>query len=339
MAIGFALIRRTLQAQPSEPMTTSPITSIPVEKNHFVVRGVSPTMQALERIVADIAPTDIPILLVGEGGTGKEVLALRIHQLSHRRNQGLFKIRCGSLNGGPLPAHLFETGGNPAGSSGSGPGTVVFDEISELDPAGQRTLICALPEGNGLPGTRSLKARVISATSRSLEEEIRAGRFRSELYYRVNGVCLRLPPLRERKEDIPALSDFFLTKYAAQFNRPRLSLSQETLNLLLEHSWPGNIRELENVMKKIAVLGDERIAVVDTLTAPTKSRPVFSESVGTSLKAVARAASRQVEQALILNVLEQTHWNRKRAAQQLQISYKSLLQKLKEIGRQGSETT
>ena len=320
-------------------MTTSRIGNVPVEEIHFVVRDVSPTMQALERIVVEIAPTDIPILLVGEGGTGKEVLALRIHQLSHRRNQGLFTMRCGSLNGAPLPAHLFETGGNSGGNSACGPGTVVFDEISELDPAGQRSLICALAEGNVMSGTRSLKARVISATSRSLEEEIRAGRFRSELYYRVNGVCLHLPPLRERKEDIPALSGFFLAKYAAQFNRPRLSLSQETLNLLLEHSWPGNIRELENVVKKIVVLGDERIAVADTLAAPTKSRSVSSESVGTSLKAVARAASRQAEQALILNVLEQTRWNRKRAAQQLQISYKSLLQKLKEVGRQGSETT
>jgi len=185
-----------------------------------------------------------------------------------------------------------------------------------------------------------LSARLISATSRNLDEEVRAGRFRNELYYRINGVCLRLPPLRERKDDIPLLVEFMLTKHAAEFGRPRPALSPRTLRVFLEHSWPGNIRELENSVRKIVALGDERLAVADLECAPVEARaPVDApETRGYSLKAAARAASRGAEREMILKALAHTRWNRKRAAQELQISYKSLLYKLKQIGFEGKDT-
>jgi two-component system, NtrC family, response regulator AtoC len=217
-------------------------------------------------------------------------------------------------------------------------GTVFFDEINELDAACQRHLLYALPDGDAVPRRGLLTARVVSAASRNLEEEMRASRFRSELYYRINGVCLRLPPLRERKDDIPLLVEFFLTKHAAQLGRARPSLSPRTLRTLLDHSWPGNIRELENVVKKIIALGDEQLSIAGLSAAPLEipSTEVAAER-GFSLIAAARAASREAERELILKALERTHWNRKRAAQQLQISYKALLYKLKQIGFEESE--
>ena len=161
---------------------------------------------------------------------------------------------------------------------------------------------------------------------------MRAGRFRSELYYRINGVCLRLPPLRDRKEDIPLLVESFLTKYAAEFGRPRPSLSPRALRMLLDYSWPGNIRELENAVKKIVALGAENLALPDLVAEPAEIRTEVNETRSYSLKAAARAASREAEREMILEALARTRWNRKRAAQELQISYKSLLYKLKQIG-------
>jgi two-component system response regulator AtoC len=220
-----------------------------------------------------------------------------------------------------------------------GAGTVFFDEVSELDAACQRTLLYALPDGVEETRPGLLTARVISATSRSLDEEMRVGRFRSELYYRINGVCLRLPPLRERKDDIPLLVEVMLTKHAAQLGRPRPMLSPRTLHMFLDYSWPGNIRELENVVKKIVALGDEGLAMAELGTAPREaSAPVDAPEVrGHSLKAAARAASREAEREMILKALARTRWNRKRAAEELQISYKSLLYKLKQIGVQDTE--
>ena len=155
--------------------------------------------------------------------------------------------------------------------------------------------------------------------------------FRSELYYRINGVCLRVPPLRERQSDIPELVEFFLTKYAAQLGRPRPNVTGATLQNFLNHPWPGNVRELENVVKRIVALGDEHFAFAEPVDAPPTPATTPNARVH-SLKAAARAASREAERELILQTLTRTRWNRKRAAQELQISYKSLLYKLKQIG-------
>jgi two-component system response regulator AtoC len=216
-------------------------------------------------------------------------------------------------------------------------GSVIFDEISELDSACQRNLLYALPDGHAGSQSGVLGARVISTTRRNLDDEMRAGRFRTELYYRINGVCLRLPALRDRREDIPILVESFLSKHAAQFGRPRPPLTPRTLRMLLDHGWPGNIRELENVVKKIVALGDEQLAIAELTAAPEPPALEVPEHRGYSLKAAARAASREAERQLILKALGHTRWNRKRAAQELQISYKSLLYKLKQIGVQDSE--
>jgi DNA-binding NtrC family response regulator len=300
-----------------------------------------PTVLALENVVCEIAPTSIPILLVGESGTGKQLFAHRIHLLSSHSNEAFSRVACASVN----PEGLLSELGLNAGVNGSNEktsemaaGTVFLDEISELDAACQRSLLYALPDGGSKPHPGLLMSRIISTTSRNLEYEMRAGRFRSELYYRINGVCLRLPPLRERKEDIPLLAEFFLTKHAAQFGRRRPSLSQRTLRIFLDHQWPGNIRELENVVKNIVALGDEQIAVSELVSTTSGSRAVATEAPNHSLKAAARAASREAERELILKALARTRWNRKRAAQDLQISYKSLLYKLKQIGLEDTES-
>lgn len=190
-----------------------------------------------------------------------------------------------------------------------------------------------------MAGTATIAARVISSTAHDLEAEIRAGRFRSELYYRIHGVCLRLPPLRERRDDIPALAEFLLAKHASQLGRPQPALRQESLNALMDYGWLGNVRELENVMRNIVALGDEQLAISELRFArPASAKPAVPAVRSYSLKAAARAASRETERELILDALARTRWNRKRAAQELQISYKSLLYKLKQIGIDEKET-
>ncbi len=295
-------------------------------------------MQTLESVISEIAPTNIPVLLVGESGTGKEIFANRVHQLSGRREELLARISCAAMN----PAAFSQELGmneNGTGETKTGAfGTVFFDEISELDSVCQRNLLCALPDGDAGDRRGVMKARVISTTSRNLDEEIRAGRFRSELYYRINGVCLRLPPLRERKEDITLLAEFFLSKHARRLGRTRPAVSRRTLDAFLNHSWPGNIRELENVVKKIVALGDEQLAVGELTSGTSGAGKTEAVTVRShSLKVAARAASREAERELILEALTRTRWNRKRAAQELQISYKSLLYKLKQIGFGDSE--
>jgi two-component system response regulator AtoC len=297
------------------------------------ISGVSLAVQSLESVIAEIAPTNIPVLLVGESGTGKEMFAKRLHRLSRNGDKPLARISCAAMNAMSFAAELGLNGNGKTESARREFGSAFFDEISELDATCQRNLLCVLPDGDTASNRGQLAARVISTTSRNLDEEMRAGRFRSELYYRINGVCLRLPPLRERKEDIPLLAEFFLTKHASKLERPRPSISRRTLERFMQYSWPGNIRELENVAKKLVALGDEEIAVAELAAKDPGPRRAEAVAVHShSLKAAARAASRGAERELILEALNRTRWNRKRAAQQLQISYKSLLHKLKEIG-------
>ncbi len=305
----------------------------PAHDELIFVESVSPAMQTVERVIADIAPTDIPVLLVGESGTGKEIMALRIHQLSRRNGEGFMKVSCAALTPESL-AELVDGGENSEGRRpGAARGTLFLDEICELNGACQPCLLRALPDGSGVGANGySLAARVICSTSHSLEEEMRAGRFREELYFRINGVCLRLPPLRHRREDIPLLVEQFQRKYEEQFGRPRRELSTHALELMVHHGWPGNIRELENAVKKIVALGDEQVAVAELEAALVGPRSNGGHNGTPSLKEAARAASRQAERELILKTLMRTRWNRKRAALELQISYKALLYKLKQIG-------
>ena len=303
----------------------------------FLAPSLSPAMRELDRQLANVAPTDIPVLLLGESGTGKEWVAAEIHRRSRQHNEPFIRMHCAALTPSLLNEWLCGTGQGNGANSLQRPCTVFLEEISALDPTCQSRLLLALSDGDMPPEPDCLGARVISATSQNLEEEMRAHHFREELYYRVNGVCLRLPPLRERKEDIPALVGCFLAKYAALFAHPKPSLSPRTLQVLLDHSWPGNVRELENVVKKIVALGDEQMAVGDLGSSRAESSPASGRvPEGSSLKQAARKASRKVERELILQALARTRWNRKRAAQELQISYKALLYKLKQMSLEDS---
>lgn len=295
------------------------------------VGGSSPAMLTLEAMISEIAPTNIPVLLVGECGTGKQIFAHRIHQLSERP-EPLMKISCAGVRAESFASELGLTASQDTEYRRDA-GTTFFDEISELDAACQRSLLYALPDGETKPRRGILTARLISTTSRNLDEEMKAGRFRRELYYRVNGVCLRLPALRDRKEDIPLLSDYFLVKHCTQLGRMRSRLSAKALDVFMAYSWPGNIRELENVVKKIVALTDEDLALSELVRTPCVSVvPEAADEQTLSLKVVSKTASREAEKDLILKALGRTRWNRKRAAQELQISYKSLLYKLKQIG-------
>src|SRR6204780_1648752 len=318
-------------------MTTNGSAGVMISEDWGFVTGMCPAMQTLESVVAEIAPTNIPVLFLGESGTGKAMYAQNLHRLSARSEEPLVTFSAAGMDPAQLSAELRMGAARTRDSSLGTAGSVIFDEISELDSACQRNLLYALPDGHADAGRGLLGARVISTTRRNLEDEMRAGRCRTELYYRINGVCLRLPPLRDRREDIPILVEAFLSKHAAQFGRPRPSLSPRTLRILLEHSWPGNIRELENVVKKIIALGDEQLAVSELAPAPAEPPVEVAGARGYSLKAASRAASREAERGLILKALARTRWNRKRAAQELQISYKSLLYKLKQIGVLDSE--
>jgi len=317
------------------------IVAIPSEVVPFV-RGVSSAMRALERVIAEVAPTDVPILLVGESGTGKEVVALEVHRCSRNFNEPFVKCNCAGLVPESLRMHL-ENGANAGPELTGRSGTTFFNDISRLDAASQDVLLQFLSGADSAQKRRCLHDRVVSSATCNLEEEVRAGRFREELYYRINGVCLRLPPLRQRQEDVPPLLDHFLKKYASSFERPEPRLSSAAMESLRHHSWPGNIHELENFARKLVILGDEELALSDLVLSgvPNAMEPHRGTAANNhpnkfrSLKAAAREASRNVERELILNSLERTHWNRKRTARELQISYKALLYKLKQLDIDG----
>jgi two-component system response regulator AtoC len=306
-------------------------------KSRVFVSSVSPEMKPVQRLISEIAPTDTPVLVSGESGTGKEVVALQIHRLSEYRELPFRRLSCAALTQDSLLAQLRGFVDGHTGKSGKYVGTLFFDEVSELDGNCQRHLLHSFPDGDASPTQQSILGRILSCTARDLESEVKGGGFRSELFYRLNGVCLRLPPLRRRKEDIPILAEFFLRKYAKVFARKQMNLSDSTLRLLTDYSWPGNIRELESVIKKIVALENEELAICDLKGEGAHPRVPDSAPIACSLKAVARAASHQAERRLILQTLERTHWNRKRAADALQISYKSLLYKLKQIKFPDSE--
>jgi len=296
----------------------------------------SAIMQSLNLMVDEIAKTDIAILLMGESGTGKEVYARWIHHVSHLGSRPMKKVNCAAMDAGRLLAQIRESLGTVAGSGYGKPQTLFLDSVDELDLSCQRVLLSLLSDGEQKCGSGQAAVRFISSSSSDLEKDIEAGRFRRELYFRINGVVLRLPPLRERREDIPGLLEHLIAKHAGELKKQAPVMDSNALELLTSYNWPGNIRELENIARKIVALGDPALALGDLRAAATSPRssetPRFSP-----LKLAARAASRRTEKELILQALERTRWNRKRAARELQISYKSLLYKIKQIGVQGDE--
>ena len=293
------------------------------------VWGGSPAIQSVNQIVVELAVTQIPFLLIGESGTGKDAYARAIHRHSGTEPGSFRKMACPGLH----PQHLQRALRQSQGFAGDRErlGTLFFDEIDLLEPECQRLLVAfAAEQGeDGIQADRH--ARLVSATTCDLEQQVEQGKFRRELYFRINGACLRLPSLRERIEDVPALAEHFLNRHAEELRKKAPKLNQETIELLVSYPWPGNIRELENVARKIVALGNPALAVSDLRAARIASTFCPRPGNGTPLKVAARAASRETERELILRALERTKWNRKRAARELQISYKSLLYKLKQI--------
>lgn len=296
-------------------------------KSADFVQSASPSMRIVEGVMLEVAHTDVPVLLLAEAGAGKKAIARRIHDASHRACRPLHRLACEAL--GPE-----DSSWKNAMQSG---GTVFLEELTALRPQSQRWLLQTLM-GTVSNGRAAALARLICGSACDLESEVKAGRFSEDLYYRVSGMCLRLPPLRQRREDIPILVEHFLKKYGRDFQRPVAALSPQTQRLFQEYSWPGNIGELENATKAIVALGDENVAM-DGLRAILSRPDHGGNGVRVSLKQVARAASREAEKEIILRALTRTRWNRRRAAQELQISYKALLYKLKQMGHSGYEAS
>jgi DNA-binding NtrC family response regulator len=294
------------------------------------VYGVSPTMRTVNEMAVDIARTDIPVLIVGESGTGKDAYARLIHRLSLKSELRLQKIDCATFDPTQLTIHM-----RPAAQDllpGEAHGTIYFDNVQELGMTSQRGLLSLLPDEQSSDRREEKCCRVISSAPARLESEVEEGRFRRELYFRLNGACLRLPPLRERAEDIPVLTEHFLNKHAAYLKRRLPPVGNKAMQDLVAYHWPGNIRELENLVRKIVVFGDVQRVLNDLHSTLMADREPIQRGSQASLKVAARAASKRTERELIMQALERTHWNRKRAARELQISYKSLLYKIKQIG-------
>jgi DNA-binding NtrC family response regulator len=282
------------------------------------VESVSAGMRTVEAMIRELSQNGVPMLVVAEHGSGKAAAAARVHALSSRAAEPFHVYQ-----GREISEELL------AARDGYG-GTVYLQEVGDLTPAAQKELVRQI----ALNGEGQLRVpRFICGTSRELEPEVKAGKFREDLYYGISAVCLRMPPLRQRKEDIPVLRDWFLSAAARDFSRPAPVLSPETLRFFLEYNWPGNIRELKDAARAIVGLGDETLAM-GGLRSLLRRADRNSNGDKISLKDAARAASREAEREIILQVLTRTRWNRRRAAQELQISYKALLYKLKQIGCQ-----
>lgn len=280
------------------------------------IESVSAGMRTVEAMIRELSQNDVPMLVVAEHGSGKAAVAARIHTLSRRAAEP-FQVYQG-----------HEASEEVLASRDGQSGTVYLQEVGDLTVAAQKELVRQI----GLSGAEQRRVpRYICGTSRELEPEVKAGKFREDLYYGISGVCLRLPPLRQRKEDIPVLRDWFLSAAARDFCRAVPVLRPETQNFFLEYNWPGNIRELKDAARAIVGLGDETLAMGGLRSLLRRvDRGGNGEKI--SLKDAARAASREAEREIILQVLTRTRWNRRRAAQELQISYKALLYKLKQIG-------
>jgi transcriptional regulator with PAS, ATPase and Fis domain len=336
-----ALVHSSPDDKPIDP-------GVPILEKNFLILGKSGKMKEVERMVDQVADTDITVLIRGESGTGKELVAREICARSSRRDKPFVKVNCAAIPPGLLESELFgfEKGSftgavsrKPGKFEFANHGTIFLDEISELHLSLQAKLLHVLQdkEFSRLGGDEdvAVDVRVITATNRHIEKELQNGTFREDLYYRINVVSIHLPPLRERKDDILELADYFLKKYSLIFGKRLTSLSQASINSLLSHDWPGNVRELENIIKKIVVLESEELATRD-LSLPSKipvDGPLQSVRNGhLSLKNVGKRAAQQAERALIADTLLETRWNRKKAAELLDISYKALLYKIKQNG-------
>jgi two-component system response regulator AtoC len=330
------------------------------ETELLLLCGDNPKMREIRDIIEQVADTDITVLVRGDSGTGKELVARTLFQLSGRRDQPFVKVNCAALPSELLESELFgfEKGAFTGAQKRklgkfeyANHGTIFLDEISEMHPGLQAKLLQVLQDGEfsrlGSESDVHVDTRIIAATNRNLEEAVKDGSFREDLYYRLNVVTVHVPPLRERMDAIPLLVDHFLTKNNEQYKKDLEQLSPETMKLFMQYHWPGNVRELENMVRRMVVLGNEQAVIeeigVSQKAAKSREEPSesvdlqslgadFSDADGIDLKAISRRAAQVAEKRVIERVLQQTRWNRKEAAAKLQISYKALLYKMKENG-------
>jgi len=319
------------------------------EDQFFV--AASPAMRKLRSEAALVANVDIPVLMLGESGTGKEIMARLIHKLSPRAHRTFLKVNCAAVPADLLESELFGyeagafTGANhakPGKFELCNKGTILLDEIGEMPTTLQAKLLHILQDGKfSRLGSRSvIKAdvRILAATNINIPEALATKRLREDLYYRLNAFTLNVPPLRQRKEEIPILLKHFMARQSERYARPPLPLTPDLLQACMDHSWPGNLRELSNFVKRYLVLGDEKLAINELRPKSDGSGAQFdpasknSEGSGGGLKSLARTAKDGAEAEAIAKALDETNWNRKQAAALLKISYKALLYKIRQYG-------
>jgi two-component system, NtrC family, response regulator AtoC len=343
----------------------------PTHRINADLLGASDQMREVRELVGRVADTDVTVLIRGESGTGKELVARAVHAASPRRDRPFIKVNCAALPAELLESELFgfERGAftgaiqhKPGKFEFANHGTMFLDEISEMGAPLQSKLLQVLQDGEfaRLGGRQDVRVdvRVLAATNRDLERAVADGQLREDLFFRLNVVCITLPPLRQRRDEIPGLTRYFLDHYAAHYNKPSPALATDTLRLFAEYDWPGNVRELENLIKRMVILGTDApirkevaeaiarrtsapgpipaLQPSETAAAPNPAgepapSPLAAPSALTgSLKDIARSAAREAERVLIARTLQQTRWNRREAAEILGISYKALLYKIKE---------
>jgi two-component system response regulator AtoC len=336
--------------------TTSPVSSLVQSLGEIppgaVVFGRSEVMQSVRERLDKVAGANVPVLIQGESGTGKDIIARMIHTQSPWKTGPYVKVNCPAIPGTLLESELFGyEKGAFTGAYGMKPGrvemahrgTLFLDEISELDLGLQSKLLQLLQDGQfcriGAQEDKKVEVRIVCATNRKLEEEIENGTFRQDLFYRINVVNLHLPPLRERRADIADLATYFLEYYNRKYNARARSLSGELIGILQKYHWPGNIRELENLIKRYVILGNEEAITSDLVTREQEYfNPEIPIDGQISLKKITRQAVRELERKIILKVLQSNHWNRKQAARALSISYRALLYKIRDAGLPSNRT-
>jgi two-component system, NtrC family, response regulator AtoC len=327
--------------------------------------GTSPKMMEVKMTIEQVADTTATVLIRGESGTGKEVVARMIHGESSRKDKPFVKVNCAAIPHELLESELF--GYEPGAFTGAtrqklgkfeqaNSGTIFLDEVSEMHPALQAKLLHVLQdhEFSRLGGKRDIQVdvRVLAATNKPLERAVEEGVFREDLFYRLNVVTIHIPPLRERREEIPVFLEYFHMKYSEHYRKHPPMFSEYAVARMMEYAWPGNIRELENLVKRYVIVGNEaqiirelatHKPIVSSMSLPAPVAPAAqsgavqvmqtpagnSEFEMPSLLEIGRRAAMQAEREAIERVLAQTRWNRRQAAKILKISYKALLNKLK----------
>jgi DNA-binding NtrC family response regulator len=308
--------------------------------------GKSRKITDVAQIVQKVAPTKTTVLILGESGTGKELFARAIHHLSSRAHYPFVPINCAAIPKTLLESELF---GHEKGSFTGAEyrklgkfelanrGTIFLDEIGDMDLSVQAKLLRAIEEGEiervGAVTSITLDVRIVAASNKDLEKAVEEKKFREDLFYRLNVFPVKVPPLRERKEDIPLLVEFFINKYCTEMKKPLKSLSKEALDMLMGYYWKGNVRELENAIERAVILCDGDKITREHFVLSTEipsGDAVAVSSTNVSLESVAKEALRIAETKRIISALHETRGNKSRAAEILQVSYKTLLTKIKE---------